>query len=205
MKILLFLFLFCISIFAEFQIGDKAIYSRYFIMITGIENIKLFNILNIHNKIATISDVHSKAKINTHISSLQPIFELDNIFNDRTLKKFTKAYNISKIKTVGIESMDVFGHFDDSTDYTGQRYKLFVITETEQAESLIIIDTFHFFNKIQIFGLNDGKPDFFELKGDFINKKDSSFPEYSILYEIFLKIDALKLLKDERLKYEMRR
>lgn len=199
--ILIIFFFWLSSSQGKYQSGDLVIYSRYFSQILGLEEINVFKVLSDNGKMVTIIDTSGK-KIRTHQTSLQPIFQWEKIYEDRTILKLIEEYsNQDAVDEIRIRSNDISGLFNDSVCYTGQEYELCFHLNISEDLFLTLTDTFHYKNVGPRFhGVNDGIPDFFILKRGKQTIMEGDINKQPLFYEAFLKVDGLKLLKDETLR-----
>lgn len=187
---------------AQFLPGDPVIYSRYYIMMTDLDEVSIMIVEKVRHSMVVLRD-HEGNRLSTHSTSLQPIFNLDRIRTDRTIQTLQSLFHLDSSASFRITSRDlagpVHGSTEDSMYYSGQEYRLIVSTDS-LIWDLALIDTFIYKNPgLTLQGINDGKPDYYILQFRGARQIDTAWQTNPIFLECFYKIDALKLLKDEQL------
>ncbi|MBP7461690.1 MAG: hypothetical protein KBA26_10415 [Candidatus Delongbacteria bacterium] len=192
----------CSSGLAQFRPGDPVIYSRYYIMMTDLDEVVRMRVEKIRNEMVVIR--HPEGfRVSTHITSLQPIFDPDHLREDRTIGSLRSLYPLDSLISFTITSRDLAGplheNSPDSIYYSGQQYNL-VISGINQHFELILVDTFIYKNPgLTLQGINDGKPDYYILQYNDSRILDTCWQSNPLWLDCFYKIDALKLLIDEQL------
>jgi len=196
-------FILPLSLLAQFKVNDQVVYSRFFTMMTGIEEIELFEIIQINKNNSVRLKNPQGVVLTTHISSLQPIMDTSNVFEDRTILQLQKQFSMQKLKKINIRSIDLTGRFNDTLLFTGEKYLLAMDDVTDRKLEIEVADTFHFEDVgLSLLGVNEGNPDYFQYIIDHDTIKVKTFKNQPIYFELFLKLDGLKLYLDETIIFE---
>ncbi len=207
LRVLLWMAMLTLTLHARFQPGDKVIYSRFYINMIDLQTIEIMTIVKITDQFARLI-YDDGQKITTHISSIQPIFNIDSIFRDSLVGAFQHQYSLDSLKNITIESVDLGGALseNDSIYYSGQRYRLILQDVKETQREFETVDTFLYINPgMTLYGINDGKPDYYVVRAGGMEEQGVDWALYPLFVELFLKIDALRILKDEPLRLKFSR